>query len=239
MDCGRVEARLAAHALGKAALSARVAAHLETCDRCRGELDRLKSVLSVVDRELESSLSVDVPPSLTALIRQRLSTDQPEPRAGWLLRWAVVGVMGIAAILVVVERADPPQVTVEDFDPLDPSLPGTGAAPNRESSPTPSMVGPSTPSSATAFRESPPSGKFRMPEPKVLVPPGQDVAILAFHGRSNAGQIAVSSPGPRSALVELPEPPELTIPAIRISPLVLADVRIVPLALPIDPPQRK
>jgi hypothetical protein len=81
--------------------------------------------------------------------------------------------------------------------------------------------------------------EVRIPEPKVLIPPRQEAAILAFHRRANAGQIVVSITSALSALEELPEPTELTIPAIEISPIVLADVRIAPLTLSIDPPQRR
>jgi hypothetical protein len=120
---------------------------------------------------------------------------------------------------------------MEEFEPPDQSLPQTGVAANSESSPTLSTVVPSETGSATSSREPPPSVDVSIPEPKVLVPPGQDAAILAFHRRSIAGLIVVSIPSPPSALEELPEPPELTIPAIKIRPLVLADVRIAPIAL--------
>ena len=218
MDCQRTQKYIAEIALGRAS-PAKVDDHLEKCRDCTAELEHLKAALSLLDRKLEAELTIDVSQNLTARVRQSLSEIRPRRRPA--LRWqfaAAFLAIVVTMSFVVVKLIRPRQAAETESAELQTTPPVTPDPVSPEKKPsTPTVV------AETHSTEPPPSVVARAPEPAVLVPPGQEAAILDFHRKMERGQIAVSSIQSAGSpqVANLAEIRPLTIPALEVKPLRL------------------
>jgi len=226
MDCQRARKYLAEIALGRAA-PAKLDVHLEKCRDCSVELERLKAALTLVDLELEEELAIDVSPQLIARVRQSLSEIRPGRRPA--LRWQFAAA-SLAIVLttsfVVMRLIGPRQAAETESAELQ-------TAPPVAPEPVSPEITTSMPPVAAEKPplESPPPVAVRAPEPAVLVPPGQEAAILDFYRKMQQGRIAVS-PTRRAGsarVANLAEIRPLTIPPVKVKPLRLTRIEMKPL----------
>ena len=201
MDCRRVQAALSEAAAGGEP-EAKLARHLETCVSCGAELQRLRTVVLQLERQLEAELAVEVPAELAARVRQRLA--EVPPSHGVSFVWAGAAGLALALVvafaLVVARSGVPiraPEATSAEVEQPPAPVPRTA---DRETS---VMV--STP--PTEPTPAPPAPT----QPDVLVPPGQEAAILVFHQRSRDGRLILS--------VKRSAKPLADSPRLHISPL--------------------
>ena len=214
MDCRRVQAALSEAAAGGEP-EAKLARHLETCVSCGAELQRLRTVVLQLERQLEAELAVEVPAELAARVRQRLA--EVPPSHGVSFVWA--GAAGLALALVVafalvVARSGVPIRAPEAtrLQKWSNRRPPSLAQADRETS---VMV--STP--PTEPTPAPPAPT----QPDVLVPPGQEAAILVFHQRSRDGRLILS--------VKRSAKPLADSPRLHISPLESTPLEVEPIEI--------
>lgn len=198
---------------------AKLARHLETCVSCAAELDRARTSLSLLERQLEAELAVEVPPELSARVRQKLA-EVPPGHGVSFVRVSVAAGLALAIVVglaMVVSRSGVPVRTPEV----------TSAQVERPPAPVPRPAerepSVSLPIPPRASSPAPPASTN---EPRVLVPEGQEAAILLFHQRSKDGKLVLPlkrSPGPLAELRRLQITPlestPLEVEPIEISPL--------------------
>ena len=213
MDCRRVQAALSEAAAGGEP-EAKLARHLETCVSCGAELQRLRTVVLQLERQLEAELAVEVPAELAARVRQRLA--EVPPSHGVSFVWAGAAGLALALVvafaLVVARSGVPiraPEATSAEVEQPPAPVPRTA---DRETS---VMV--STP--PTEPTPAPPAPT----QPDVLVPPGQEAANLVFHQRSRDGRLILS--------VKRSAKPLADSPRLHISPLESTPLEVEPIEI--------
>lgn len=218
MDCKRYEAALRAHALGEPPSPA-LEAHLASCAACRETLAVGRGLQTAIDNTLDRLRQIE--PSRAFLARARTAAGDASlasPRLGWLDRvaWSpvlavVVLALGLGVIVARGPRSpEPPRPTL-------PSSPPASARP-----PLPELAASiSRPPAVSPLPDAP--HRARAPEDRllVLVPPGQEEAIVRLARLVAAGAVA-----PPASLVDPPDPSrpltppaELSFPPLAIEPL--------------------
>ena len=217
MDCRRIQAALS-EAAARGEPEAKLARHLETCVSCGAELQRLRTVVLQLERQLEAELAVEVPAELAARVRQRLA--EVPPSHGVSFVWA--GAAGLVLALVVafalvVARSELPIRAPE----------ATSAKVERPPAPVPRTAERETSvmvsTRSTVATEPTPAPPAPTTQPDVLVPPGQEAAILVFHQRSRDGRLILS--------VKRSAKPLTDSPRLHISPLESTPLEVEPIEI--------
>jgi hypothetical protein len=226
MSCERYRKTLVEIAAG-APSNAEVEAHLASCVACRSELGARREALGLADAVLGAIASEEPSPALRARIHAAAADDEAAAPMAWSWLWPAV-----AAALVIVAAAAgvwhdtgsvPGRQTLAT--PLQPSQPvGAPDEPARgvhdAGSPSPGEA-PRTPVVATRVAGARPPGRhLPRSEPEVLVPPGQEealVRLVAFMQRERAVPRALLTAGEPPS--DLPEPAAIAIKPIEIVPL--------------------
>ena len=250
MACERFRDALTDVAAGAPA-PAGVEAHLATCEACRAELDALRQALAVADVEMAGVVAAEPSPELGARIRQVVAEAEPSPawRLGWVWPATAAAATLLVALAVWVGRTPPPEPRVavdagRPVIPRDVRLPGDGGE-ALSTVPGPSArrgsaipADPSSPGSSSAPRDDrslavghrPPGVPTRAvrvaapAEPEVLVPPGEEQALLrlvALVHRERHAPAAFLAAGQPST--DLAEPAALDIKPLEIVPLEPAE----------------
>jgi len=219
MDCQRYEAALREHALGEP-LSPALETHLASCEACREKLAVEQRLGTAIDTTLGRLRQVEPSPAFLARARTAARDGSlASPRFGWLGRvaWSpILAVVVLALALgVIVARGtlspEPPRATLPSSAPPSarPTLPEPAASASLSRPPT--VSAPDVPRRA------------RAPEDRlaVLVPPGQEEAIVRL-----ASLVAAGAATPPASLVNPPDPTqpltpsvELSLPPLAIEPL--------------------
>ena len=232
MACERFRDALTDVAAGAPA-PAGVEAHLATCEACRAELDALRQALAVADVEMAGVVAAEPSPELGARIRQAVAEANPSPawRLGWVWPATAAAATLLVALAVWVGRTPPPEPRVavdagRPVIPRDVRLPGDGGE-ALSTVPGPSArrgsaipADPSPPGSSSAPRED----RSLPAEPEVLVPPGEEQALLrlvALVHRERHAPAAFLAAGQPST--DLAEPAALDIKPLEIVPLEPAE----------------
>jgi hypothetical protein len=217
-----------------APVPAAVGDHLATCVACREELDTLRRALALADAELADLAAAEPSAALAARIRQSVSVSRPSPawHLGWL--WPAVPAAAVILGLSVVWWAGgttptPPRRTVTSpATLLDPTTQGAAGAASTTvvSGAADAAPAPGGSSSARA-PSSRPLGTVRAGQvapPEVLVPAGEEEALLRFVAlvhRERLAPSALAASGQASpAMAELVP---LDIPPLEIVPLDAAE----------------
>jgi hypothetical protein len=246
MSCERYVDALANHAAG-AGGGPELEAHLASCAGCRDELTVLRRALDLADGEMGALLSAEPSASLGARIRRATAEDgKPSVRPVALWVWPAVAAALVLAVTLVAGRgglvaprdtsgdsgsspAEPRQADAarrgqEPRRPLPSSTAerapaigvstGSGAAPANESGGPRAVIGVSRTLERHAIGDRTPAR-----DPDVLVPPGEEEALLRF-----AADLQEQRVRPDSLLVvdlsaPLLEPGPITIPPLEIPPL--------------------
>jgi hypothetical protein len=245
MSCERCREQLAEVAAG-APVPAGVEAHLGACEPCRAELAALRQALAVAEREMTELLAAEPSPGMAVRIRRAVAEAEPAPgwRFGWLWPVAAGAAMALVALAVWVGRAPSPAPRATVAPSV---LSQAGSARVAESLGTPvisrdydrpgpegSAVPPVDPSHIdAAARARGDSGPTRSharsrhvvpPEPQVLVPPGEEEALVQFVALVHRERLAPPAFGaagqPSAALAELAP---IDIEPLEIVPLDLAE----------------
>jgi hypothetical protein len=208
---------------------AAVEAHLASCEACREELAALRRALALVDEKLSGLAAAEPSPELPAGIRQvvaEFSDASSASRLGWLWPATAAAATVVVALAVWLARSPSPspetRVAVETpvvpRDSVSPGSEGSAESAIPRAVPRPGLEdatgapGPSSPRRPLASRS--------VATPEVLVPPGQQEALLRLvalvhrEGLSPAGLAAAALPPP-----DLAGPPPLDIPPLEIVPL--------------------
>jgi hypothetical protein len=238
MSCDRHHDAIAEAAAGGRAPG--LATHLEGCEACRRELEARRRALALVDTELRALLASLPSPDLPARIHRAVAADRA---AGWLRR-ARPALATAAALLLAFGVVAAWRATSR--------RPVSGSTPQARLAPTPWATGQpaglpagatepaaqreggrasrkgaleeSAPGRAPVRREAvapvePPS----RPEPEVLVPPGQEEALLRF-----AAELRGRTVTPDSVLAAEPSAP-LNEPR----PLYRVEIEVLTLGSPV------
>jgi RNA polymerase sigma-70 factor (ECF subfamily) len=222
MACDRYRDALADLAAGGGA-APEVEAHIERCEVCRGELEVQRKALTLVDTELERLLASEPSPDLPARIRRAVVEDESSRwwphRARPALATAAALVIGLGAVATwrvasrpslsdrqpsirreATGRMTPPPVV----SALGPSEgPRAPALEPGEAPPAPGE-GPRFPATVPSSSEAEPAVRTTSgaAEFEVLIPPGQEEALLRF-----AAELQSRAVTPDSLLVAEPSAP--------------------------------
>ena len=225
MPCERYE-RALADAAASGAPTAEIEAHLAACASCRSELATLREALGLADAEMRTIALAEPSPVLRVRIRRAVAEDEaPTPLA---LRWlwpataaSLLLLAGAAGLWRFGATAPLPGIVAATPLP---------AAPSTSKPPAASGVagGASHRVEADARTARIPVAPVRTPrpsrrpsaEPEVLVPPGQEEALLRFVAivhREHLAPRSLMDAGEPSA--DLVEPSALQIQPLEIVPL--------------------
>jgi hypothetical protein len=229
MPCQRFRDALTDAAAG-APVGTALEAHLAACDGCRSELAQLRDVMATADESLSMLAAAEPSPALRARIREAVGGQVPVGLAPWWrFAWpaaaaAVLALAALGAWRSFVERRPPSPVVAESGRPTPAAVAtastasvGAQVAPRASSAVEP--AGPARAPSRTPVR------RGGVLSPEVLVPPGQQEALLQLvalvHGQGMRATALAAAGEPSADLVE-PAP-------IEIRPLDTTPVETVPL----------
>ena len=230
MSRERFHTELADVAAGEPA-SATVSAHLEACPSCLAELAALRRALALADEALGEIAGAEPSPGLRARIRSA-AADVPAPRPRHWAWMASAAVLTAAVFLTAAGRAR--WLETHRQQPLA-AIASPAPSPAR---PAPHEGRPMT-SQTTTLSHGPVAGRASakveprrgtstarrgLAQPEVLVPPGQQEALVRFVALVRAQRRAppaFAAAGEPSA--DLAEPAPLVIEPLEIVPLDPAD----------------
>jgi hypothetical protein len=206
MSCARHADAILEHALGEPA-SLELQAHLRECETCRAALEHERQLVGSIDNELRATLDVAPSPEFLPRVRQAAASETETRSAPWL-RW----LLPVAAMLAVVTWLRQPT-------PVPPQPAATLSVAPRREIPVPvpaATVTPAPPRTAAVRRPAP-----RLPQPEVLVPPGEEALLRRFVATLRAGRVD----GTALVQPEAAPPPDLGIaplaeaPSLELKPL--------------------
>lgn len=220
MACQRYQESLIDLALGalEGAREKELRTHLENCAACREQFVEQQHLAAAIDRGIAASVSAEPSPEFTARIRQRIAAE-PGPVASWWEGfrpgWLPIAA-GALAILVLaiwfmrrapsplqpipspeVAHSQPPSIQVPEALPPDRHTAGGRAHPRV----APHDAGTVPP---------------RRPEPEIIVPAGQERAVLQLYAAIRSGRADAASLIAAPASLEIPE---LKIAPLEVKPL--------------------
>jgi hypothetical protein len=226
MDCQRYEAALREHALGEP-LSPALETHLASCEACREKLAVGERLRGAIDTTLDRLRQVEPSPAFLARARTAARDGSlASPRFGWLggLGWSALPAAAVLALAVGVIVTHERWLS-EPTRPMPPASPPTTARATppepMTSVPRPQVVPRAVPPPDARGRAA--ASEARAPEDRlaVLVPPGQEEAIVRL-----ASLVATGVATPPASLVNPPDPTqpltpsvELSLPPLAIEPL--------------------
>jgi hypothetical protein len=210
MSCERHADAILEHALGEPA-PPELEAHLRSCAACREALQRERRLLGGIDGELRDAVSLVPSPAFLPRVRERVAREADARTWTWsrlVPAGAVAATLAIGAWLL-------------QSSPKPPSSAVVRVEPRRETpAPSPAVVEVPRRSEASAVSMARKSRPARS-EPEVLVPPGEEAALLRFVATIRAGRVDAT------ALVQEPAPPP---PDLGIAPLAeLPPLEVKPL----------
>jgi hypothetical protein len=208
MACERYDADLREAALGEP-LSAELESHLEGCPSCAADLREERSLLRAIDQGLAAGLGVEPSAAFPARVRRAAEKDRAR---SWVPLAASVAALAAGVGLLIRGGGDdgrfrepPPLVTPSTTRAARPAPPETSAPP-----PTPRAV---------PFRTVAPGGPADG-EPEVLVPPGQELAVVHFWEALRGREIPPTSLLARDDAGQASlEPAELRVPPLDVEAL--------------------
>jgi hypothetical protein len=203
MSCARFADAILEHALGEPA-PAELQSHLRGCAACSAALERERQLAGRLDGELRAALDVAPSAALLPRVRARAAAHAERRSSPWL-RW-LLPVAAAAATLALVAWLRQPTTLP----------PGPAAAarvePRRE---TPAPLAPVV---VARTRSAKPSPAARPADPEVLVPPGQEAALLRFVATMRSGRVDAAALAQPDA-AELAIAPLAELPALEVKPL--------------------
>ena len=199
------------------------AAHLARCEGCRAALDRERHLLAAINFGIEASVAAEPSPEFLVRMRRRLEEEQLPMRL-WFSGWVPIAVGALAALALVTvwiaRRSAVGPVATETAQTAPSQQPaaskGNTAAEQSEIS------------QATRLGTRNRGGRrgrqvpARVAEPEVLVPPGEQAAVLRLYEAVKGRRVDAAS---------LLTPPAPLEPApLKILPLEVAslDVQVIP-----------
>ncbi len=157
-------------------------AHAAGCDACREAYDHARELAAFVNRGVESLVSGEPSAHFNTRLRARIAAERIPARPNWPA-WAPIaaGVFALAALLLILvlrtQRTIAPSIA-NNSQPASVSLqppnpPGTAQNPPVQA----------------ARRRIPANHLKSAPQPEIIVPPGQLVAIMQFAAAVRSGHI--------------------------------------------------
>jgi hypothetical protein len=205
--------------------------HVASCAACREELRSLRRALAMADEALGEIGSAEPGPALRARIRSAVAEDAGRDANAKTSLWRWAAALSAAAVLALALAA---LWRAESTGPTSGAEARLEAQPAPTTSPrtaaTPAPPPPGGLASSAAARRDRPAGSAETglrrpvaPEPvglpEVLVPPGQDEALLAFTEELRGRVVGADSLLLADLSAPLPEPPPVRIAPIEIGPL--------------------
>ena len=248
MNCSELSGRglVNDYALGEA-IPDEAKDHLKGCELCSGRLERLRSTLLFIDEQLREAGSVVVPEGLVGRISEKAQARERVWRRR-LVWGSVAAVVWIALSLGVFpgQTPDSPKerVSVAGASALQTPLPNpvsgdkpeafseedpkpvqalAHATPDSQMDSSPEEIEPARVGTERRSSAAPLSAGLVPPvqPPEVLVPPGQEGALLRFYENWQKGRISF----PPEASLQLPAPiKELSIRRLSVRPIVLEPI---------------
>jgi hypothetical protein len=225
MPCERYRDALTEVAAGEP-VSPALDAHLAGCAGCRSGLAQMRQLMAAADESLSTLAEAEPSASLRVRIREAAMRADPGSTLPWRWRWAWPAT---AAAVLALAAAGAWRATVAHV-PVAPAVaegarPSAAAPAGRESGIAPAPTGtdvarrpPAGPVRASAA--SPRVTRVAMREPEVLVPSGQQEALLQFVAlvhRERLQAPSLATAGQPSA--DLREPAPIDIRPLEIVPL--------------------
>jgi hypothetical protein len=232
MSCERYRAELTEVAAGQPPLAA-TSAHLEACPSCRAELQALRRALAYVDETLGEIAGAEPSPALRVRIRQA-AAEVAEPRA-WRWAWGAAAAVLAAALGVGgawragwIETRRPPALAENASPGPSPARPVPVESLPTTSRATTLSLGPAAGQASIQLeaRRVASAARSDVVAPEVLVPPGQQEALLRFVALVHAEKMAPPAfalAGEPSA--DLAEPAPLEVKPLEIVPLDPAETQ--------------
>jgi len=231
MDCERCKESLSETAAGALApeCEAALRPHLEACAACRAALEMGRRLYAAIDRGVAASVAAGPSAAFEARVRHRIEAE-PLPARPWFfgLRfpgWAPAAAAALALmvlVLILFERREPRPLELADSaksQPAEAPAAGLGSSSSAESALSLNPAA-SAPIAAPANRSrrasrNSQSAKVLVRELEVLVPPGEQAAVLQLYAALQSRRVGGAS------LVAAPATPpaQLSIEPIEISRL--------------------
>ncbi|HXB56891.1 MAG TPA: hypothetical protein VN461_19165 [Vicinamibacteria bacterium] len=206
MACDRHESDLREAALG-APLSVELESHLEGCLSCRAALGEEESLLRAIDQGLAAGLGIEPSPTFPARVRRGAENDHAR---SWLPLAAGMAALAVGVGLLIRgggndrPLGEPTLVIPSATRAARPVPPETSAPPPR----------------AVPFPAVTPGARPAKGEPVVLVPPGQELALLHFREALRGREISPTSLLAAEEAGQAPlEPAELGVPPLEVKAL--------------------
>ena len=245
MSCERFRDALTDAAAGGPEVPA-LEVHLAGCAGCRSELAQLRRLMAAADESLSTLAEAEPSASLRVRIREAVAGSESAPALRWGFAWPVAAAAVLALAAVGVWRATVETVPVapavaEGFRPtaaaastpraaVTPPVVSQGERPRTTTTPRPQVAAPDTGARSGRSAAAPASVRVargaHTTEPEVLVPPGQQEALLQFVAlvhRECLDVPALAAAGVPSA--DLAEPAPIDIRPIEIAPLDPAEAQ--------------
>jgi hypothetical protein len=176
MSCEHFHSTLTDVALG-ASVPPQLQSHLAACASCRTALERERSVLEGIDRQIQDLMSATPSPALASRVRQRLedgAVARPRSLVVWLFpATAVVGLLLIGFLFVRRASIDRPDTPTQSAVEATNVAPAPYEEPQRPN-PTAPPHGPARVASRRPVRPI---------EPEVLIPQEDQIALARYHER--------------------------------------------------------
>lgn len=198
MNCKRYKAWMA-DAATDGLLSRRRAefeAHVGVCSACREEFARVGALVEAIDRGVAAQASIEPSPDFVARVRQRIAAEAAPTKMIWA-RWqpaaACAAVIFVAAaIWIIWPRAVMLHEVVSTKPPAASLAAANHAAPNTSGAGR-GAIRPNPSPAAAAMRRvavrSPRRIERQLETPRVIVPPGQEKALLQFAAALQSGKL--------------------------------------------------
>lgn len=225
MRCERYDRDVTDGAAG-GAMTRDLEAHLESCAACRERLAEGRALLGRVDQILAAHLDVEPSPALRRRVISCVA--QAERARRRMARWAAAAALAAGLVIALMAGAlgrRPSAMPLESsIAATVPGVPARGAVPPETPALRPSIPRAVVPEAPRVVRRGSPAAIARgavVPEPEVLVPPGQDEALRRFMAGLREDAEAARPLLRASASVEDPvqPPPPIDIPVLASEPL--------------------
>jgi hypothetical protein len=223
MSCEKYKAALIDSAVTGAEPTPEFRSHVAACTSCAAVLAEQRSLIAAIDANLHRQMNAPVPAAMLHRLEARLAQQTaPAPVQSLRLRW-LYATAALATTVAIILFAVP-HLRTHKPNPHVVVLTQTAQSPTKSRPEImTAILQPATPQEIRRRQEQRARSTAR-PEPEVIVPPEERIALAHFIADSHPGEgmalaLAKRLPEPREQSIAPVETPDIQIASLTVSPI--------------------